>query len=75
MTNTRSKGFGRMVQRRFALGAFYLQRENQDIYFNKAKQVRRMIVDMFNEIYKENDLLIFPSASIAPLLSDGKEEN
>lgn len=75
MTSTRSKGFGRMVQRRFALGAFYLQKENQDIYFNKAKQVRRMIVDMFNKLYSENDLLIFPSAPIAPLLSEGKEDN
>ena len=49
MFNTRSKYFGDMVQRRFALGAFYTLQENQNQIFIKAQKVRRLIVDMFNK--------------------------
>lgn len=73
MTKTRSNGFGPMVQRRFALGAFYLQVENQEEIFIKAQKVRRVITDAFNKIYEENDLLIFPSTTIAPTIAEGKK--
>lgn len=72
MTNTRSKGFGPMVQRRLALGAYYLQVENQEEIFVKAQKVRQVITNAFKEIYASNDVLIFPSATIAPKLSEGK---
>ncbi len=75
MTNARSNGFGPMVQRRFALGSFYLQVENQQDIFIKAQKVRRVIVEEFAKIYQNNDLLIFPAASIAPKIKDGKKDS
>ncbi len=65
--NTRSEGFGLMVQRRLALGSYYLEKENQEEYFLRAQKVRRLISNWFNKIYDEYDFLLFPSSpSIAP---------
>lgn len=75
MHNTRSEKLGEMVQRRFTLGAFFLQRENQEKIFIKAKKVRRLIVDEFNKIKKQVDVLAFPATTIAPKINDGKIEN
>ena len=66
-TNTRSAGFGYMVQRRFTLGAYFLSKGHQEETFVKAKQVRRLIVEAFKEVYKQIDLLAFPAATVAPL--------
>ena len=57
-----------MVQRRLALGSFFLQKENQEKFFLRAQKVRRLIYNWFNQIYDKYDFLIFPSSqSIAPL--------
>ncbi len=72
MINSRSKGLGPMVQRRFALGALYLLHENQEEVFIKAQKVRRVIVDAFAKIYENFDVLIYPTATIAPKWADGK---
>lgn len=65
--NTRTNGFGFMVQRRLALGSFYLEKDNQEEYFVRAQKVRRLISDWFNKIYDQYDFLIYPSSpSIAP---------
>ena len=75
ITNTRSVGFGDVVQRRFTIGANALSVENQKEWFVKAQKVRRLIVEMFNEVYETNDILIFPSADIAPKLDEQKPDN
>ena len=72
--NTRSAGFGYMVQRRFTLGAYFLSKTHQEETFVKAKQVRRLIVEAFKEIYKQVDLLAFPASTVAPLLKEGKKK-
>ena len=72
-TNTRSAGFGYMVQRRFTLGAYFLSKGHQEETFVKAKQVRRLIVEAFKEVYKQVDLLAFPAATVAPLSKEGKK--
>ena len=41
--NTRSAGFGFMVQRRLALGSFYLEKENQQEMFLRSQKIRRLI--------------------------------
>ncbi len=61
MIKTRSEGFGSMVQRRFTLGSFYLDKNNQVEYFERAQKIRRLIVEMQNEWHKNNDLIIYPS--------------
>lgn len=72
-TNTRSAGFGYMVQRRFTLGAYFLSKGHQEETFVKAKQVRRLIVQAFKEVYKQVDLLAFPASTVAPLAKEGKK--
>ena len=74
-TNTRSAGFGYMVQRRFTLGAYFLSKGHQEETFVKAKQVRRLIVEAFKEVYKQVDVLAFPSATVSPLSKEGKKSS
>ena len=70
-SKTRSAGFGFMVQRRLALGSFYLEKDNQEKLFLRAQKIRRLISDWFTKIHDECDVLIFPSSpSIAPLVKD-----
>ena len=75
ITNTRTEGFGKMVQRRFTLGAFFLSAKNQEDIFIRAQKVRRLIKNAFNKIYNEHDLLIFPSTEIAPLAKEEKSRD
>lgn len=75
MTNTRSKNFGFMVQRRFSLGAYFLASENQKEMFLRAQKVRRLIVNAFNEALSKVDVLAFPTVDIAPKSEVGKESS
>ena len=49
----RTKGFSPLIKRRFVIGSFVLQSENQEKYFLNAKRVRRLIVDKITELFKE----------------------
>lgn len=65
--DARTKGFSELIKRRFVLGSYVLQKENQEKLFLNACRVRRMIVDKVNELFKEYDGIIMPAASsIAP---------
>ncbi|HTI93635.1 MAG TPA: Asp-tRNA(Asn)/Glu-tRNA(Gln) amidotransferase subunit GatA [Puia sp.] len=59
---TRSEGFGREVKRRILLGTFVLSAGYYDAYFTKAQQVRKMLVDRTELIFKEFDIIILPTA-------------
>ena len=71
---TRTKGFGDMVKRRFTLGSFFLLPENQEQIFRQAQKVRRVIKNFFDKVLSDS-ILIYPTAPIAPLWKDGKEDN
>lgn len=76
MINTRSDGFGKMVQRRLLLGSFFLNKENQELLFLRAQKIRRLIKNYLDDIYNKFDLLIFPSYDdVAPTFYDKKEPN
>lgn len=65
--DARTKGFSELIKRRFVIGSYVLQRENQEKLYLNACRVRRLIVDKMNEIFNEYDGLIMPSSgSIAP---------
>ena len=67
MMNTRTEGFSEFIKRRFVIGSYVLQKENQEKLFLNAGRVRRMIVDKMNELFKDYDGLIMPSTpDIAP---------
>ncbi|MGN1342468.1 MAG: amidase family protein [Bacilli bacterium] len=71
MMKTRTEGFSELIKRRFVLGSYVLQKENQEKLFLNACRIRRLIVDNMNKLFKEYDALIMPSAGdIAPLFGN-----
>ena len=58
--NHRTKGFSPLIKRRFVIGSFVLQSENQEKYFLNAKRVRRLIVNKMNELFESYDAMIAP---------------
>ena len=56
----RTKGFSPLIKRRFVIGSYVLQKENQERYFKNAQRARRMIVDTWKELYKKYDAVICP---------------
>ncbi|AAT75518.1 Glu-tRNA amidotransferase subunit A [Mesoplasma florum L1] len=73
ITNSRTEGFGNEVKQRFLVGALNLNKENQTIYLNKAKQVRRLIVEELNRVFSKTDILIIPPTdNVAPLIEERK---
>lgn len=63
MKDHRTNGFSPLIKRRFVIGSYVLQRENQDKYFNNAKRVRRLIVNKWKELFKDYDAVILPVGS------------
>lgn len=60
MKEYRTKNFSSLIKRRFIIGSYVLQAENKDRYFFNAQRARRMIVDVWNELYKTYDGVILP---------------
>ncbi|MDR3156806.1 MAG: Asp-tRNA(Asn)/Glu-tRNA(Gln) amidotransferase subunit GatA [Lactobacillales bacterium] len=59
---SRSAGFGEEVKRRIMLGMFSLSAGFYDAYFNKAGQVRTLICEDFQKVFKYYDVIIGPTA-------------
>ena len=71
MINSRTKGFGSLIRKRFVIGSYGLFVENQEKLFRQAQRVRRMIVDSAAEILKDYDIVIAPaSGDVAPKIDD-----
>ena len=45
MKDHRTKGFSPLIKRRFVIGSYVLQKENQERYFKNAQRVRRLLVN------------------------------
>ncbi|MBR7042247.1 MAG: Asp-tRNA(Asn)/Glu-tRNA(Gln) amidotransferase subunit GatA, partial [Bacilli bacterium] len=56
----RTKGFSPLIKRRFVIGSYVLQKENQERYFKNAQRVRRLLVDTWKSLFKEYDAVILP---------------
>ena len=63
MKDHRTKGFSPLIKRRFVIGSYVLQRENQEKYFKNAQRVRRLIVEAWKKLFKEYDAIILPVGS------------
>lgn len=76
MTNTRTRGFGSLIKRRFVIGAFGLDDNHQKDLFQKAQKVRRLLVNEYKKVLDSCDAVILPAAdTIAPKISElGKDE-
>jgi len=60
MKEHRTLGFSPLIKRRFVIGSYVLQSENQERYFKNAARARRLIVDKMKELFKNYDALIMP---------------
>ena len=75
MFDARTKGFSELIKRRFILGSYILQKENQEKLFLNAGRVRHLIVDKMNEFFQEYDGMIAPcSGGYAPKFDDVSEK-
>jgi len=67
MINTRTEGFGPWIKKRFIIGSYSLNEDNQERIFRKAQKVRRLIVDEVLKELSNADGLLAPAApGIAP---------
>ncbi len=74
MRNSRGKGFGYEAKRRFILGAYAFKHGEDEILFNKAKRVRRLLVDAYAALFDDIDVLISLAApDVAPKIEVSEE--
>ena len=73
--DARTKGFSELIKRRFVLGSYILQKENQEKLFLNACRIRRIIVDKINKLFEKYDGIIMPAAaSIAPKFGESSDK-
>ena len=72
--SSRSKGFGKEVQRRILLGTFVLSAGYFDAYYTKAQQVRQILADRTQSLFEEYDALILPTVP-SPAFKIGEKSN
>lgn len=58
MTKTRTAGFGDEVKRRIMLGTYALSAGYYDAYYGQAQKVRTLIIETFERLYADCDLLV-----------------
>lgn len=74
ITNTRTNGFSSSIKRRFIIGSYILNKENQDRLYLNACRLRRLIVDKMNELFSKYDAMILPTTeTIAPLIKEKEQ--
>lgn len=59
---TRAEGFGDETRRRIMLGTYVLSAGYRDAYYGKAQKVRALIKKEFDEIFKQVDIILTPTA-------------
>lgn len=59
---TRTQGFGDEVKRRIMLGTFSLSAGSYDAYFKKAAQIRTLMIEDFQKVFADYDLIVAPTA-------------
>lgn len=59
---SRAEGFGDEAKRRIMIGTYVLSAGYYDAYYKKAQRVRRLILNEFEEIFKQVDVLVAPSS-------------
>jgi aspartyl-tRNA(Asn)/glutamyl-tRNA(Gln) amidotransferase subunit A len=58
---SRSEGFGTEVKRRIMLGTYALSAGYYDAYYKKASQVRTLIRNDFETVFKQCDVIVTPT--------------
>lgn len=69
--SNRSLGFNEVVRNRILTGNYFLLSKNYEKYFNQALKVRRLIMNDFDRVWEDVQVLLTPTTlSTAPLYSD-----
>lgn len=61
-TNSRTVGFGAEAKRRIMTGAYVLSSGYYDAYYTKAQTVRTKLINEFNQVFKDVDILVGPTS-------------
>jgi aspartyl-tRNA(Asn)/glutamyl-tRNA(Gln) amidotransferase subunit A len=72
---TRGQGFGQEAKRRILLGTFALSHGYYDAYYLKALKVRTLIKKDFDEVFKDCDCIVTPTAPTTAFKIGEKAEN
>jgi aspartyl-tRNA(Asn)/glutamyl-tRNA(Gln) amidotransferase subunit A len=59
---SRAEGFGDEAKRRIMTGTYVLSAGYYDAYYKKAQRVRRLIMNEFEEVFRQVDVLLAPSS-------------
>lgn len=65
-TKSRSRGFPAEVKRRIMLGTYALSAGYYDAYYKKAQQVRTKIIEDFNNVFEQVDILLTSTSPVLP---------
>lgn len=60
---SRDLGFGAEAKRRILIGTYVLSSGYYDAYYKKAQQVRSLLIKGFDQVFKNYDLLVGPTAA------------
>lgn len=71
----RGEGFGDEIKRRIMIGTYVLSAGYYDAYYKKAQKVRTLIINEFDAVFKDVDVIIapvspFPAWKMGALLDD-----
>ncbi|MCD4813129.1 Asp-tRNA(Asn)/Glu-tRNA(Gln) amidotransferase subunit GatA [bacterium] len=72
---TRAAGFGEEVKRRIMLGTYALSAGYYDAYYKKALQVRTLIQNDFQEVFKTCDMIMTPTSPTVAFKTGEKSED
>ena len=72
---TRSEGFGKEVKRRIILGTYVLSSGYYDAYYKKAQQVRTLVMNEFNKIFENYDVILVPTSPTVAFCIGSKSNN
>lgn len=59
---SKEEGFGQEVKRRILLGTYVLSAGYQDAFYKKAQKVRTLLIEQYQKVFKECDLVATPTS-------------
>lgn len=74
-TQSRSEGFGAEVQRRILLGTFVLSAGYYDAYYNKAREIRKLIRQDYADALESVDAIATPTTPTPAFKLGAKTDN
>ena len=60
----RTENFGEEVKRRLALGNFFASKDNDQVYYKKAMQVRQLVKRQMDDLLDEYDVILSPTTTL-----------